>query len=150
MKEIESKINRNEVLSTVEREGLKTVAQNLYENFYKNNHAYLGHYFRYIYHIVEFTIREREQCGDVELYLSIIQSQLSDDELSLLFYNCLSNYAKKKETLEPRFYKNMDKYGLLENVDADSLLSRNHHILYPNTYFKFLNTDEKDIRHKYL
>lgn len=150
LKLLEDKIARNQILNSVEKEIIETEVVGVYEKFYKNHHACLGHYFRYIYHIIEFTIREREIYGDAKLYLSIIQSQLSDNELSLLLYNCLSKYAKKKDTLEPRFYNIMDSYGILENVDSDSLLSRNHHVLYPHTNFKFLNADEREVREKLL
>lgn len=149
LKEIENKISANTIINTVELELLKDEVMTLYESFYKINHASLGHYFRYIYHMVEFVLKERSEEHDAEVYLGIIQAQLSDNELSLLFYNCLSRYAQKKDTKEPRFYNNLDKYGFLENVDSDSLLSRNHHVLYPHTRFKFLNTDEKDIRNNY-
>lgn len=144
--DIENQVSNNEIVNSVDIEILRDEVKKVYEEFYSRNHAYIGHYFRYIYHIVEFVITEREKSGDIELYLKIVQAQLSDNELSLLFYNCLSKYAEKKDNREPRFYNNLDKYGFLENVDSDSLLSRNHHILYPQTNFKFLNSDEKEMR----
>lgn len=146
LKEIEGKISDNKDITLIELDCLKEEVISVYETFYKTNHASLGHYFRYIYHMVEFVLQERTAEKDRETYLGIIQSQLSDNELSLIFYNCLSKYARKKQTREPRFYNILDKYGFLENVDADSLLSRNHHILYPKTKFKFLNADEMNNR----
>lgn len=146
VKSLEDSVAHNMILNSTEKEIIQTEVAGVYEEFYKNHHACLGHYFRYIYHIIEFTIQERKVCDDVKLYLGIIQSQLSDNELALLFYNCLSKYAKKEGTLEPRFYNIMDRYGILENVDSDSLLSRNHHVLYPYTIFKFLNADEKEVK----
>lgn len=146
VKSLEDSVAYNMILNSTEKEIIQTEVAGVYEEFYKNHHACLGHFFRYIYHIIEFTIQERKVYGDEKLYLGIIQSQLSDNELALLFYNCLSKYAKKKDTLEPRFYNIMDRYGFLENVDSDSLLSRNHHVLYPHTIFKFLNADEKEIK----
>ncbi len=147
--DIEDKISANQIISSIEIECLKEEVIKVYETFYKSNHASLGHYFRYIYHIVEFVLKERRNENDIETYLGIIQSQLSDNELSLIFYNCLSRFAKKKVTKEPRFFNNLDTYGFLENVDSDSLLSRNHHILYPKTNFKFLNADEIKTRYNY-
>ena len=140
--EIDKRIEAHEEILDTDKDSLRYEVQDVYESFYSENHNSLGHYFRYIYHIIEFILRERGDYGDANLYMQILQAQLSDNELSLLFYNALSKYARKKENNEPRFYKNMELYGFLENVDSDSLMNRTHYIFYPKTKFKFLNADE--------
>lgn len=51
--------------------------------------------------------------SDIEnkkMYVNIIQSQLSNSELYILFYNGISRYGKKK------MFPLLEKYGVIENV----------------------------------
>jgi len=72
----------------------------------------------------------------------LIQAQLTNDELSLILYNSLSDNGLS-QSKESKFYEWLNDYKFLENVDSKSLLSRNHHIFFDKTFFKFLSIDEK-------
>lgn len=86
-----------------------------YEIFYIQNEAYLGHYFRGVYQLVnmiENSILLKEQ---KERYIDILRSQLSTYELILLAVHVLSKHGGEniKELVE--------KYCLLEFISVDSL-----------------------------
>jgi hypothetical protein len=122
-----------------------TVAQ--YEFFYMQHQSKLGHYFRFIYNIFKFTIEERNPYGDIGRYINLIQAQMSNDELGLLFYNALSKYGTSI-TGEKRFYNWLNDFDFFENIDPDSLIDRTHHKYY-KTIFKFLTVEEKQEKRKY-
>lgn len=113
-----------------------------YEEFHVEFAQQLSHYFRYIYNLFKFIVRERAEFGDANLYINLIQAQLSTAELGLIFYNALSKYGKNQKG-QPQFHDWLDQYFFLENINVESLVHRNDHISYPKTDFKFLNYEER-------
>lgn len=71
----------------------------------------------------------------------MLQAQLSNDELALIFYNALSSNGLNSSK-KPQFKEWIEHYQFLENLNVDSLLDRRHHVLYQKSKFKFLNRDE--------
>lgn len=129
-----------EICSLKERSKEFIVAQ--YEYTYRSYQTKLGHYFRFIYNIMKFTIGERkEKYKDEDRYINLIQAQMSNDELGLLFYNAISKYGKANDG-EQKFLSWLNDYSFFENIDPDSLIEREHHIYY-KTIFKFLTTEER-------
>jgi hypothetical protein len=59
-------------------------------------------------------------------YLNMIQAQISDEELRLVFYDAMSCHGLNKMS-EKVFKRNLDEENFLENIGEMSLLSRNHH-----------------------
>jgi hypothetical protein len=90
----------------------------------------LGHYFRHLYHLLKFT-DEAIFKGSNKKYIDIIQAQMSDDELYLMFYNCISELGKSKVlTL-------IDEYSFLENIRSrGEIFDNQKRIFYPKTKFK--------------
>lgn len=123
----------------------------MFEEFYNEHQQNLGHYFRYIYNIVKYVLDSVNRLDeeDKQRYLSILQSQLSNDEMGLIFYNVLSKHGQTTSG-EYRFLKWLDKYGLLENMDSQSLKCQWHHWFFPNTFFKFLDPKERERKIKYI
>lgn len=111
---------------------LKNKVNSLYMDFFLPNVSNLGHYFRHLYHILKHI--EDSQMPDAKKYADLLQSQLSNDELYLLAINGISNYGRKK------MLPLMDKYGLLENYNAngDMLIVRLLSIFYKQTKSKYL------------
>ena len=111
---------------------LKNKVNNLYMDFFLPNISNLGHYFRHLYHILKYI--EDSQMPDAKKYADLLQSQLSNDELYLSAINGISNYGRKK------MLPLMDKYGLLENYNAngDTLIVRLLSIFYKQTKSKYL------------
>ena len=54
--------------------------------------------------------------------MKLLRSQLSDQELLLLFYNCISEQGKKFKVLA-------EKFALFDNMPAYMLLDDSHHKL---------------------
>lgn len=83
------------------------------------------HYFRHLYHIFKY-VDTSDLIEDDERYdyTSIIRSQLSDYELVMLFYNCLSENEKDK------FKPLIEKYTIFNNLRDDLLVKSEHKIKY--------------------
>jgi len=107
--------------------------------FFDDKSHFLGHYFRYLYNIIKLVLAERKSEKDRKKYLGILQAQMSNDELCLLFYNLLSRYSFNKTTGKPMFRKIVDKYGLLENINSQYIFNK---VLadeyFPKTKFHYL------------
>ena len=122
-----------------------------YEDFYQDHQQNLGHYFRYIFNIVKYIIDpvNRLDKEGKQRYLGILQAQLSNDEMGLIFYNVLSKPGQTRNG-EYRFLELLDEYGLLENMDRQSLNHDWHHWFFPKTIFKFLDEVERNRKMEYL
>jgi len=143
--EIIAKVNGNQKLEDLEREILKAEINGVYMTFYKKYYTELGHFFRYLYNIIKFTRDHRFKHMDDQYYVNMIQAQLSNNELALIFYNVISEKSLNKEKIS-NFFNLLEEYNFFENIDESSLIDRSHHTLYPKTNFKFLNIDEKRLR----
>lgn len=119
-------------------EVLLPLLKSTYEQFYRDNDANLGHYFRFVFNIVKF-IRESfsEETDMQERYIGLIQAQMSNDEMGLLFYNCLSIHGMNTAG-EPQFRDWLDEYNFFENIDGRCVFDQSYTRLYPRTKFKFL------------
>ena len=62
-----------------------------YENFFVAYQAYVGHYFRHMYHAIKFVDRSDQEAETKKFYTNLIRAQLSSNELDLLFYHGLSD-----------------------------------------------------------
>ena len=85
-----------------------------YEMFYQEHQSDLGHYFRNLYHIIKF-VRDSD-VSDKRRYTSLVRATLSQSELALLFYNCLSGNG------EERFKPLVQQFGLLKNLNLEKFL----------------------------
>ncbi len=127
-------INDTEILN------LENEISKVYESFYNENHSYFGHYFRYLFNIMKFVIENKIE--DKQKYMNLIQAQLSNQELGLIFYNSISKVSENSNNIK-QFKEWLSEYYILENIDLSSLDNKYHHVIFKNTSFKFLNSDEK-------
>jgi len=97
-----------------------------YERFAKYRQSDIGHYFSTLYKIIQFV--DGSEIEEKQIYINILKAQLSSYELSLLFYNCLSNYGMK------HFKLYVEKCGLLEHLSL--LLAPGHKGLYRESAFR--------------
>lgn len=101
------------------------VAKLSYRLFWKDHQTELGHYFRYLYNVVRFIKEAKLVEGP---YLRLVRAQLSDQELLLLFYNCISDFGGNFTPL-------VEEFGLLDNMPRIRLLDKSHeHLLKPTAY----------------
>ncbi|OFP33303.1 putative phage abortive infection protein [Segatella oris] len=126
-----------------------------FDSFVGKHNFSIGYFFRYIYNTINFVVTERNavqdktENTDIQRYLNILQAQLSDEELALIFYDALSSFGKNKHGYK-QFHTLLNTYQFLENINEHFLLHRNHHVFYQKTFFKFLNRDERRLKKKCL
>lgn len=106
----------------------------MYNLYFDKYHYVAGHYFRHLYHILDFaetTMKKQiltakdanskdEIIRDFRKYVSFIQAQMSSYELMLLYYNCFS-YPKMAELIKTNRF--------LENLAVEDLIDSSHNCL---------------------
>jgi hypothetical protein len=105
----------------------------VYKMFLRRFHYVIGHYFRNIYHILNFIeqhelsqIAKTNEVSKHEIirnncnkYAQFIQAQMSSYELTLLYYNALCF---------PKSLRLITKYNLLENLSVEDLIDPSHNL----------------------
>ena len=120
---------------TTNNNSIKGIKQAIKENGIKV-YSYIpsttrfDHYFRHLYHIYKYV----DTCGlisDEERYdyACIIRSQLSDYELVMLFYNCLTSNGDEK------FKPLIEKYAIFNNLREELLADIKHKEEYAKTAY---------------
>lgn len=87
-----------------------------YEHFFKRGRSDLAHYFRVLYNILRYI--DSSQFKD-DIYPKIVRAQLSDQELFVIFYNCLSPVGRN-------FCRYTSKFHLFDNLNVADLLHADH------------------------
>ena len=96
---------------------------------YKNDGTDLRHYYRNLYHIFKYIDDAILENNIKKKYAKIVASQLSDSELFMLIYNCLSFHGKEK------FKPLIEKYGVLSSFERSLLIHPNHDdLIHGNAY----------------
>jgi len=93
-----------------------------YRDLYYEHRGELDHYFRTLYHVFKF-VDDSLPDKDKRRYTSLARAQLSAYELALLFYNGLIIPVAEKEQ---KFNRLIVKFALLEQLDENLLLDRQH------------------------
>ena len=88
------------------------------------------HYFRHLYRIFKY-VDTSDLIPDDERYeyACIVRSQLSDYELVMLFYNCLTSNGRAK------FKPLIEKYVIFNNLREELLANAEHKKLYAETAY---------------
>ncbi|HZF69654.1 putative phage abortive infection protein [Sulfuricurvum sp.] len=110
-----------------EEHSLEEILNNTYEEFWNLRKKDLGHYFRNLYNIFKFI--KNSDIEDKKTYSNLVRAQLSDYELSILFYNCISKYGRE------RFKPLIEEFHILNNLPQELLLSENHKRFYSENAF---------------
>lgn len=119
----------SEELST--EKALKHVNTAYYRSLQESSDSSAMHYFRHLYHIVKLvhnsSFNYKEQCE----YIDIIQAQMSNEELFVMFYNVVS-FGNKE-------YLNwLDDYHFFENLrSTGSLFDKIKKLFFQKTIFKY-------------
>ena len=98
-----------------------------YNEFYESAGSDLGHYFRTLYNIIKFI--DNSETEPKSFYTNIVRAQMSDAEITVLYYNGISAYGITK------FKPFIEKYGLLKNLRRESITQPNFTHLYEPTAF---------------
>lgn len=96
----------------------------IYGLFFQKFHYVIGHYYRHLYHIINFVEQfERSKCdftGISKKYIDFIQAQMSSYEMMLLFYNAISF---------PKLLKLLVEHNFLENLAVEDLIDKSHNCI---------------------
>jgi len=79
-----------------------------YSEIYSEHTNDLGHYFRNLFHAVEFV--HTSEVDDKRFFTNIIRAQLSSSEIVMLFLNGITEIGREK------FKSLIEHYGLLKNI----------------------------------
>lgn len=90
----------------------------------------LDHYFRHLYRVLKYIDDSELIKDDLKYnYTSLVRANLSQYELIMLFYNCLSSNGVMK------FKPLIEKYAIFNNIRYDLLANKEHSKLYSNTAY---------------
>lgn len=98
---------------------------NAFQKFWRDHQLELATYFRFLYNTIRY-IDESE--NSQPHHIRLLRSQLSDQELLLIFYNCLTPSGSKMKPY-------VEKYALFDNLPTLRLLHKNHIDLYSSAAF---------------
>lgn len=99
-----SKFSNDFVRTSNQQESWKNTIE-----FYKND---LNHYFRFMYHIVNYV--DNSDAENKYFYVRLLRASLSESELILLCFNCA--YGEGREKFLPLIYK----YAFFHNLSDES------------------------------
>lgn len=127
-----------------ETEQYRDAIAKVYEEMIEDTDCNVGYLYRYLFNAIKFVVDDPYNKADKvmrERYLNLLQAQLSNEELCLLFYNGISKYGENKDG-QLQFRRMLDETNFLENIDKTFLLNENQYRFYPQTRFKFLNREQ--------
>ncbi|BBU69651.1 putative phage abortive infection protein [Fluviibacter phosphoraccumulans] len=97
--------------------GERVFVTKAYDSMWEQSQSDLGHYFRGLYNV--FRYLSEHDFNDKKQYGNIARAQLSDLELIVLFYNCLSERGKN-------FIRYAKEFAIFDNLDLSLLLNKEH------------------------
>lgn len=110
---------------------IKAKGVEIYDRIY--NTTCLDHYFRHLYRIFKFIDDNPFLINEEKYnYACIIRSQLSDYELVMLFYNCLSMNGFEK------FKPLIEKYAVFNNLRVELLANACDKDLYSDSAYNYV------------
>lgn len=101
-----------------------TSIKNIHNSFVKGQSSVLGHYYRHLYQTVKFVANQSSDFLPYEekrKYLRVLRAQLSNPEQALLFYNWYSDFGKKWEDQNNKFFTD---YRMIHNLFQDLVIER--------------------------
>lgn len=111
--------------------------------FFQNEHNYLfGHYFRNLYQIMKFIDSSKSiDFAEKKKYMSILRAQLSTNETTVLYLNCLDHMVD-----DGKFRTLLITYQMLEHMPIIYTRNQQDIIEYKPSNFDFTIADEVSIR----
>lgn len=91
-----------------------------YMDFYSNNRLYLAVHFRMLYLLTSLVSTSGLEMNDKVLYAKLIRGQLSESEMTMLRYNCHSEYGVKMQ-------KYCNEFNLIKHLPVMQLLEFQEH-----------------------
>lgn len=135
--------------------GIKNIIQicpNTWKTEYQNCPiGFLDHYFRLLYRILKYIDDSSKNIPEMTKnkryeYTCIVRATLSQYELILLFYNCLSTNGNKK------FKPLIEKYAIFNNLRVELLATNKDKKLYASKFkdnYAFSQDENRDMSNEY-
>lgn len=101
----------------------------VFNQVYYKRQQDLGHYFRFLYNVFKFISESELDAKYKRKYANLVRAQLSNYELLMLFYNCMSTHGGN-------FEKYAIEFSLFDNMPLSELLNKRHFILIDRKAFK--------------
>lgn len=143
--DLETFFQSNEEIGDVSilEQDLKDYISIIYKSIFNEHNHNLGHFFRYLNNIIEFI--NRSDVEDKNFYFNLLQAQMSDPQIALIFYNGISDISNNKEDIS-LFRTKIDHINLLENLKSD-YVSNGYltKLFYPKTSFKWFSEERLKI-----
>ncbi|ELQ2466450.1 putative phage abortive infection protein [Vibrio vulnificus] len=101
----------------------------------------VGHYFRNVYQILKYV--DKSVVEDKKFYSNLLRAQMSDYELGLLFYNCISDLGntKFKALVEQyQFFEHLNRLNSIEDHEIEMYAKE----AYGTTNTSFIEICEKN------
>ena len=97
------------------------------------------HYFRHMYHIITFVNDSDVDLPMKKKYISLIQAQMSNEELLVMCFNVI-HYCYNKTTENEEYIKLLDDYHFFKNLrcDVNNCLKQRLKSIFEDTTFKHL------------
>ena len=111
-----NKIFRENLSKAKNKHSSEDIIKLSYFSFWKEHQLELGHYYRFLYNVFRFM---DESKSSKPYHAKLIRAQLSDQELLLLFYNCISENGRN-------FVSYAEKYAIFDNLPTVRLLDASH------------------------
>lgn len=97
-----------------------------YEKTYNDYNSDLGSYFRILFNIYRYLDGVKKNTNlifDIEIYTKLLRATLSDYELAIIFYNCLSNKGKSMIQYDVKF-------DIFDNLPKQLIIDEQHKVDY--------------------
>jgi hypothetical protein len=120
-----TKIYRENLEKSKGRYSKEKVLELSYRIFWKQHQLELGHYFRFLFNF--FRLISNSDSAE-PYHAKLLRSQLSNQELLLQYYNCLSKNGEK-------FIEYAKQFAIFDNLPVVRLLDKQHASLLPKEVF---------------
>ena len=112
---------------------IKSNVNNWNDKYLNSPIGFLDHYFRLLYRILKYIDDSQKKIPEMTLskryeYTSIVRATLSQYELVLLFYNCLSSNGREK------FKPLIERYAIFNNLRVELLATDREKELYASKF----------------
>jgi hypothetical protein len=110
-----------------EKEDILSTLNEAFITFFNRYQEMLGHYLRNVQNIIKFI--DSSDIKNKWLYTNLFHDHLSNFELCIILYYCISDIGIKLKPLA-------EKYSLLENIPVDEIIDMRHREYLNSTAFR--------------
>lgn len=112
-----------------------------YDKFQVQRNNVVSHYFRNLYQILNYISSSGLDEKQQRKYARIVRSQLSSDELIILYFNCLSPHVDSG-----KFLTLISKYSMLEHapIGGDATINNDKLLLIQSDIDRYINSPSMD------